>query len=111
MQDGRDHAGRFAPGNGLAKGRAAPWARRSLELRKAALDSVGEDELRGVFRKLVELALGGDLGAIRELLDRVLGKAPLAPEDRPDAEELARRMAETLAAMRVSDALDEPGAL
>ena len=37
-----------------------------------------EDDLRQVVTKLVELAKGGDLAAIRELLDRTMGKPVVA---------------------------------
>jgi hypothetical protein len=35
-----------------------------------------EDDLRAIARTLVKKAKGGDLPAIRELLNRVIGKAP-----------------------------------
>jgi hypothetical protein len=38
------------------------------------IESVGEDDFRAIARKLIEMAKGGDLAAIRELLDRLLGK-------------------------------------
>jgi hypothetical protein len=38
------------------------------------LDAVSDDDVRAVTAKLVEKAKSGDLGAIRELLDRVVGK-------------------------------------
>jgi hypothetical protein len=41
------------------------------------LDAVTADDLRAIVAKLVTMAKGGDLAAIREVLDRTLGK-PLA---------------------------------
>jgi hypothetical protein len=45
-------------------------------LRSALLDAVTEDDLRAIARTLVKRAKEGDLAAIRELLNRVIGKAP-----------------------------------
>lgn len=71
--NGRGPGGRFAPGNPGGPGN--PHAKRTAELRAAALAAVSDDDLRAVVAKLLELAKGGDLAAIRELLDRLLGKA------------------------------------
>ena len=69
--DGRGPRGRFAPGNGFAKGN--PHAARVARLRSAALAAVKPSELRAVIRKLLELALAGDVAAAREVLQRTLG--------------------------------------
>jgi hypothetical protein len=44
-------------------------------MREALLEAVTEDDLRAIARTLVKKAKGGDLPAIRELLNRVIGKA------------------------------------
>ncbi len=73
--NGREATGRFAKGN--AGGPGNPFASRVAALRILLLDAVSNDDLRAVIAKLVEQAKAGDLAAIRELLDRIMGK-PLA---------------------------------
>ena len=50
------------------------------ELRSLILEAVTEDDLREIVKTLVERAKGGDVVAIRELLNRLVGK----PCDAPD---------------------------
>ena len=53
------------------------------------LDAVTDDDLRAVVSRLVELAKAGELPAIREFLDRVLGKSISSVEIlEPEFEEL-----------------------
>lgn len=73
----RDHRGRFTPGNKVARGN--PHYRRAMILRRALLEAVDEDDLKEAVRVLVAKAKQGDVVAIRELLDRTIGKA--APLD------------------------------
>lgn len=70
--NGGDMTGRFSSGNRFARGN--PHARRTARLRAELLRSVGPDDIREIVRALVEKAKSGDVQAIRELLDRVLGK-------------------------------------
>ncbi len=70
--DGRDGKGRFAVGNKL--GRGNPLAGRAARIRAALLEAVGPAEAKAIARQLVKMAKGGDLAAIRELLDRCIGK-------------------------------------
>jgi hypothetical protein len=70
--NGRDEHGRFTPGNSLAKGN--PHAVRVAKLRSALLNTVTEDDMREIVRKLVSLAKDGDTIAARILFDRVLGR-------------------------------------
>ena len=70
--NGRDNAGRFAPGNRLAKGN--PFSRRMAQLRSALISAVTEDDLRGIIQALIEKAKKGDVAAAKEVLDRTLGK-------------------------------------
>lgn len=80
--NGRDANGRFASGN--AGGPGNPNARRSAELRQAVLDAVSADDIAEVIRKLIEMAKSGDPAAIKELLNRVIGRpAQVAAEDSP----------------------------
>jgi hypothetical protein len=70
--DGRDGSGRFTPGNKGGPGN--PFARKVSQLRSALLETVTEDDMRRSPAKLVAMARAGDLPAIRELLERTLGK-------------------------------------
>ncbi|MBX3408114.1 MAG: hypothetical protein KF869_15270 [Phycisphaeraceae bacterium] len=71
--DGRDGGGRFAPG--WRGGPGNPHAAAVGRLRSALLKEVGPDDIRAVIRALVEKAKTGDVPAIRELLDRTLGRS------------------------------------
>jgi hypothetical protein len=83
---GRDGQGRFAKGN--AGGPGNPFARRVAALRQALLDAVTEDDMSAVAARLVEMARGGDLAAIRLLLAYTVGKpAPCVDPDTLDQHE------------------------
>lgn len=71
--NGRGPRGRFGPGNKIAKGN--PHAVRVAKLRTAALSAIKPKELAAVIRKLLELALAGDVAAAREVFQRTLGPA------------------------------------
>jgi hypothetical protein len=64
--DGRDASGRFARGN--RAGRGNPFAKRVAALRRTVYEAISEDDMRAVVRRIVEMALGGDIHAIREVL-------------------------------------------
>jgi hypothetical protein len=70
--DGRDPAGRFAPGNKSGLGR--PLASRAAKLRAKLFDAVSDDDLVAIAQALVREAKAGDVTAAREVLDRLLGK-------------------------------------
>ena len=72
--NGRDGGGRFAMGNRCAVGN--PHAKRVAELRAALLAAVTPEDIEEIARVLVKKSKGGDLVAIRELLDRTIGKSP-----------------------------------
>ena len=76
--NGRDGSGRFAKGNPGGPGN--PLARRTAAVRRLFNESVGEDDLRAVVAELVARAKAGEPWAVRELLDRMLGKAERIPE-------------------------------
>jgi hypothetical protein len=70
--NGQDAGGRFRPGNRL--GRGNPLAGRAAKIRAVLLKSLSASDAREIAAKLLEMAKGGDLAAIRELLDRTIGK-------------------------------------
>lgn len=70
--NGRDQTGRFVAGNRLGQGN--PHIRKVSRLRSMLLNCVSDEDFQAVIAKLVEEAKQGELGAIRELLDRMLGK-------------------------------------
>jgi hypothetical protein len=70
---GRGRDGRFVRGNPGGPGN--PFAGKVAKLREAGWKAVKPTEVRKVFRKLLELALAGDVSAARLLLDRLLGPA------------------------------------
>ena len=73
---GRDAKGRFGAGNKLAKGN--PFALRVQKIRAALLSRLTVDDAKEIADVLIRQAKAGDLAAVRELLDRCLGKAPVA---------------------------------
>lgn len=70
--------GRFVPGNRASKGN--PHLVRVCKLRSLLLEAVTDEDFGAVVKKLLDAAKGGDLASIKELLDRLLGKAPAAIE-------------------------------
>lgn len=71
--EGRDPtSGRFAAG--WRGGGGNPYAKKTAELRAALYATVTPDDIKAVVAKLIILAKEGDVVAIRELLDRTLGK-------------------------------------
>ncbi|MDA1052329.1 MAG: hypothetical protein O3C40_17870 [Planctomycetota bacterium] len=70
--NGRDARGRFSTGN--AGGPGNPQAKKVAALRTSLLASVTPADLRGAVKALIRKAKTGDVPAIRELLDRTLGK-------------------------------------
>jgi len=75
----RDQGGRFRPG--WKGGPGNPKLRHLAELQATVQDAVSPRMLEGVMKNLVKLALGGDVGAARLLLDRVLGKVRESPAE------------------------------
>ena len=70
--NGRDEQGRFAAGN--RGGRGNPHAAQVGRLRAAMLESVTPEDIAAIIARLIELAKEGDVRAIKEVLDRTLGK-------------------------------------
>jgi len=79
---GRTPGGRFATGNRGGPGN--PHGATVAKLRAAILAAVTPEDIDAVIRALVHRAKGGDMAAIKELLDRAIGK----PTDAGVAERL-----------------------
>jgi hypothetical protein len=82
--NGRTSGGKFAKGN--AGGPGNPFGRRVAELRGLLLDAVTGDDLRAIVGMLVEQAKAGDMAAIREVFNRLIGTPAAAPD--PDMVEV-----------------------
>ena len=70
--NGRNSNGRFSTGNSGGPGN--PHAMKVGQLRSALIDAVSPEDIAAIVGKLVEQAKAGDVRAIREVLDRTLGK-------------------------------------
>lgn len=80
--NGRDGKGRFAPGNKGGPGN--PNTQRVARLRETLLNAVTPEEMERVVRALLDKAQEGDVPAIKELLDRTIGKAVAKDDDGND---------------------------
>ena len=87
---GRLPDGRFAKGN--PGGPGSPYVRQLAAWRKAMAEAVTPEDIGAVVKALVEKAKTGEAWAVRELLDRTLGKATqpvdVDPEEPPPPVEL-----------------------
>ncbi|MFH1419301.1 MAG: hypothetical protein ABII12_13590, partial [Planctomycetota bacterium] len=79
----------FAKGNPGGPGN--PHARRVAEIRKLLLDAVTDQDVKEICDVLVRKAKEGDLRAIKELLDRLLGRSISATEICQDLRKLEPR--------------------
>ena len=70
--NGRDPSGRFV--QGWQGGPGNPYAHQVSRLRAAMLAAVSEHDMIAIIARLVQLAKDGDVRAIKELLDRTLGR-------------------------------------
>lgn len=81
----RDERGRFVPGT--CGGPGNPNAKRVSEWRQALVEAVSKEDLLAVIKRLVVAAKAGEPWAVREVLDRCLGKPhvqiAVAGEDAP----------------------------
>ena len=74
--NGRDDVGRFATGN--AGGPGNPFAAKVAAWRKALHDAVTDEDMRAIVGALINKAKAGEPWAVREVLDRTLGKSTQA---------------------------------
>lgn len=95
-REGMDARGRFAKGNKL--GRGNPLAGRAAKIRATLLKSLTPQKAKEIAEALIKQASTGDMAAIRELLDRTIGKPAQADViERLDALE---RLLEEIVAQR-----------
>ena len=71
----RNQRGHFLPGNTAAVGRANPAESRITMWRRAFTRSVTAADVTKAMQKLLDAVDNGESWAIKELLDRTLGKA------------------------------------
>ena len=84
---GRTKGGRFTKGNTFGQGN--PAVRRTAEYRKAIADALTPAELKKVFQALIKKAKEGNVQAIKEVLDRAIGKPVQQVNANINADELA----------------------
>jgi hypothetical protein len=89
--DGKDGRGRFAKGNKLGKGN--PLAGRAAKIRAVLLKKLTPAVAGQIADQLITAATAGDMAAVRELLDRTIGK-PVPSEMAERMEALERRLDE-----------------
>lgn len=65
--------GRFQPGHSKS-GPGNPFARQIAQYRAELYDAVTREDIRDIALRLVALARGGEQWAVKELLDRTMGK-------------------------------------
>src|SRR5262245_9634642 len=84
---GRDAKGKFTKGNHGGPGN--PYARRVAKLRQLLLSAVTDEVLGSIVEKLIDMAKGGDLAAIKLVLAYSIGKpGPCVDPDRLEEDEL-----------------------
>ena len=109
--NGHDEKGRFTKGNEGGPGN--PYAKQAAELKAALYNAVTEQDIEEIAAKLIASAKRANIPAIKELFDRLWGKAPQdvnlgGQEDNPIevsiggnlTEEEIRRIAEAVYAGR-----------
>ena len=70
--NGKDIKGRFAAGNHF--GRGNPHAKKVASLRTALLAAIKPADIQKITTKLISQAKSGNMAAIKEILDRTIGK-------------------------------------
>ena len=75
--NGRDSSGRFTSGNRFGQGN--PLAGQAARIRAVLLEKLTPEKAAKIVDQLIAKGTKGDLAAIRELLDRTIGK-PVASD-------------------------------
>ena len=74
VPSGRAPGGKFAPGNTFAKG-GARYVSRAAAIRRELMRCVTREDVKEITQALVREAKSGDVSAIKEFFDRLVGKA------------------------------------
>ncbi len=72
---GRNSSGQFAKGNKCGKGSLGNTNVHARELKKALISAVTEKDIALIAEKLLTKAKAGDIHSIKELFDRLWGRA------------------------------------
>ena len=73
QSNGRDAFGQFLPGHKGGPGN--PHSKRCNQLRTKMIETITTDDIEEITRQLIALAKKGNIKAIKEVFDRVMGKA------------------------------------
>lgn len=92
--DGRDSRGRFSAGNPGGPGN--PLGSKIARLRSALVSAVTEEDIEAIAKTLITQAIAGDMAAVRELFNRLLGR-PLEADMIDRLEAIERRLEEAAA--------------
>jgi hypothetical protein len=88
----RDPQGRFLPGTAAGPGRPSnPFARQMAALKVGFSEALTAEDMAAVAKKLLELTLGGDIGAAKLLLAALVGPPLPVHPDRLNADEMETR--------------------
>ena len=104
-KNGRDSRGRFVEGNPGGPGN--PYARQVARLRSLIREAVSEDDLQAIVATLVDKAKKGNLTAIREVFNRLIGTPSIVRDaEVPESEQGfdAALVYQQLKRIRVEDA-------
>ena len=74
-QSDRDSKGQFVRGNKASKGIVKKSDKKSRTLKNALIEAVTEKDIKAIAKKLISKAKKGEVIAIRELFDRLWGRA------------------------------------
>ena len=74
--DGRREDGKFGKGNQCAIGNKSHTSEKSKALKEVLLKAVTPEKLKKILDALITKANSGDIPAIKELFDRIWGRAP-----------------------------------
>ncbi|KKK93736.1 hypothetical protein LCGC14_2689890, partial [marine sediment metagenome] len=77
---GRGNGGIFAKGNKLSVGNKSHVNQPARDLKQALIDAISKKDIRLIADALVEKAKAGDIPAVKELFDRMWGRAAQSVE-------------------------------
>lgn len=76
-KDGRNNNGQFKKGNTLSRGNSGGGNKeKAKELKRAFIEAVSEKDIKAILKQLIIEAKSGEVPAIKELFDRLWGRAP-----------------------------------